>query len=83
MVLPALHSSAMGMPQKEAHENHILEMMEGKGTSHSCYSGVANLIQFTTGRVNELWNVVKLVPLTFFLEPISTPVDNHIPSTVH
>jgi hypothetical protein len=41
--------NAMGMPQKEAHENHILEMMEGKGTSHSCYRGVANLIHFTAG----------------------------------
>jgi len=66
----------MGMPQKEAHENHILEMMEGKGTSHSCYRGVANLIHFTAGRANELWNVVCLAPPKFSLELIPTQVDN-------
>jgi hypothetical protein len=35
----------MGMPQKAAFENHILVMKEGNGASHSCYRGVANLIQ--------------------------------------
>jgi hypothetical protein len=30
----------------------IYAMPDGKEASHSCYSGVANLIQFTTGRVN-------------------------------
>ena len=51
--------------------------------SHSCYGGVANLINFMAGRVNELWNVVGLVALTFFLEPIPTQADNHISGTVH
>ena len=45
--------------------------------------GVANLIQLTTGRAKELWNVVGLVALTFFLEPIPTQGDNHISGTVH
>jgi hypothetical protein len=48
----------MGMPQKEVFENHILVMKEGNGASHFCYRGVANLIQFMAGGVNELWNVV-------------------------
>jgi hypothetical protein len=52
------NSTAMGMPQKEVFENHILVMKEGNGASHFCYRGVANLIQFMAGGVNELWNVV-------------------------
>jgi hypothetical protein len=34
-----LPPNAMGVPQKEAYENHILGMKEGNRASHSCYSG--------------------------------------------
>jgi hypothetical protein len=68
----------MGMPQKEVFENHILVMKEGNGASHFCYRGVANLIQFMAGGVNELW-----FPPTFFLELIPTQGGNHISSTGH
>ena len=52
--MPAYYSrlfriTARGMPQKEAYENRILAKKEGKGTSHSCYRGVANLIHFIAG----------------------------------
>jgi hypothetical protein len=33
-------------------------------------------------RVNELWNVVGLCPLTFSLELIPTPAGNHISDIV-
>ena len=59
----------MDMPQNEAYENRNFWIKTGKQVSHSCYRGVANLIQLTTGRANELWNVVALVALTFCSEP--------------
>jgi hypothetical protein len=71
-------STAMDMPQKEVFEKLILEVAKGRGASHSCYRVVANLIQLTTGRANELWNVAGLVPLTFFLEPQPKQADNQI-----
>jgi hypothetical protein len=49
----------MGMPQKEVFENHILVMKDDNGASHFCYRGVANLIQFMAGGVNELWKVAR------------------------
>jgi hypothetical protein len=72
----------MGMPQKEAVENRNLWMKTGKGASHFCYRGVANLIQLTTGRVNAIWNVVGLVALTPCSEPTPTQADNQIAGTV-
>jgi hypothetical protein len=53
------------------------ELRNSEKRLHSCYRGVANLIQLMAGRVDELWNVSGLAPLTFFLEPIPTPTDNH------
>jgi hypothetical protein len=50
--------TAMGMPQKEDYENDVLAMKKGNGASHFCYRKVANLIQLTTRRASELWNVV-------------------------
>jgi hypothetical protein len=48
--------TAMGMPQKEVFENRILAMKEGNKTYLILATvGVANLIQLTTGRVNECW----------------------------
>ena len=73
----------MDMPQKEDYENHNLWIKTGKEASHFCYGGVANLIQLTTGRANELWNVVGLVLPTFFLELIPTQAGNHISGNVH
>lgn len=72
----------MDMPQNEAYENRNFWIKTGKQVSHSCYRGVANLIQLTTGRANELWNVVALVALTFCYEPTPTQGDNHISGTV-
>jgi hypothetical protein len=46
--------TAMDMPQKEVFENHNLRMTIGKAASHSCYRGVANLIQF------DLWMEARL-----------------------
>ena len=74
----------MGMPQKEACENRYLWMPDGKGAYHSCYRGVANLIQLTAGELpRELWNVVGLVALTFCSEPTPTPAGTHISVTAH
>ena len=44
--------------------------------------GVANLLHFKAGRVNELWNVVDLVALIFFLELIPTQAGNHISGNI-
>ena len=41
------------------------------------------MIQLTTGRTNELWNVVGLVALASCSEVTATPADNHISRTVH
>ena len=41
------------MPQIEVYENRNLWMDPGKGASHSCYRGVANLLQLTAGRLHE------------------------------
>src|SRR5262245_13817859 len=61
------------MPQNQAYENHNLWVKTAKRASHSCYKGVANLIQFTAerlgkgrGEVNECRNVVRLALPTFF-----------------
>ena len=43
--------------------------------------GVPNLIQLATGRANEPWNVVSLVPPTFSLAPTPTQAGNHIGNT--
>jgi len=71
------------MPQNGAYENHNLWMKTGKGASHSCYRGVSDLIQLTTGQASELRNVVGLVALPFCSEPTPTPGGNHISDTVH
>ncbi len=55
------NSTAMGMPQKEVFENHILVMKEGNGASHFCYRGVANLIHFTAGSLEQLsWELARV-----------------------
>jgi hypothetical protein len=72
------------MPQNGAYENHNLMDEDGQASVlFLLQGGVANLIHFMAGRVNELWNVVCLAPLTFFLEPTPTQGGNHISSTVH
>jgi hypothetical protein len=71
------------MPQKEACENHKLWMKTDNEASHSCYTGVTNLIQLMTERTNELLNVVGLVALTFCSELIPTQGDIHILVPVH
>jgi hypothetical protein len=73
----------MDMPQNEAYENDNFWIKTGKEVSHSRCRGVANLIQLTTGRADELWNVVGSVALTFCSELIPTQSGNHISNTVH
>jgi hypothetical protein len=63
----------MGMPQINAFEKLIFEVMEGSRASHSCYRGVANLLQFMAGRINELWNVVSLVALAPSVDRLHGP----------
>jgi len=53
------------MPQNEAYENHNLCMETGKGESHSCYGGVADLIQFTAGRLEQVFGELTRVDASY------------------
>jgi hypothetical protein len=60
-----------------------MDKVRQKEALQICYKGVADLIHFMAGRVNDLWNVSGLAPLTFFLEPQPKQADNHISGIVH
>jgi hypothetical protein len=63
-----LSSTAMGMPQNEAFENQNLWTETGKGASHSCYRGVANLIHFMAEGPNKCRRVNRGAPNSVFAE---------------